>query len=139
MKKYVSSTTASTDASSRGVAVNALYGSLTSVLTTCTGLPVLSPPAARAMSCAALFAACIGLVILSSFGVSWVSSRGACRTHSPAGWANWLPSQNVAARPPTSTSSAPAKRGTHRRCNVRMIGLPTRAKNIASSTGRIRP
>src|SRR5690606_34947660 len=40
-------------------------------------------------------------------------------------------------RPVSSTSSAPRKRGIHSRRSSRISGLPTRAKNIASSTGRI--
>jgi len=112
MKKNVSSTTASTLAAARGVAVSDLYGSLTSVLTTCTGLLVLSPPAARAMFSAALFAACTGLTIACSFGVSLRNCCGAVRTQSLAGATSCWPSATVTAMPATSTSTAPRKRGT---------------------------
>ena len=138
MKKNVSSTTASTEASSLGVAVSTLYGSLTSVLTTCTRLPALSPPAARAMFSAASFACCTGLVSFCSFGARLRSSRGASRTHSPAGCTSCWPSNTASAMPLHSTASALMNRGMRMRCSRRMIGLPTRAKNIDSSTGRIR-
>jgi len=138
MKKNVSSTTASTEAIIIGVAVSDLYGSLTSVRTTCTGLLVLSPPVTRAMFSAARLASCTGLVSFCSLGVRVRSSRGASRTHSLAGCTSCRPSSTVSAMPLHSTASAATKRGTYRRCKSRMMGLPINAKNIASSTGRIR-
>ncbi len=85
MKKNVSNTTASTAASIRGVAISVLYGLAVSALTTCTGLPVVSPPAARAMFSAASLACCTGRVRSRSFGARSRSSRGTCAIHSLAG------------------------------------------------------
>ena len=42
------------------------------------------------------------------------------------------------ARPPTTTSKAPMKRGTHRRLSRRRIGLATRARNMPSRIGSSR-
>ena len=95
-------------------------------------------PNHRAKFSAALFASCTGLVSSRSLGASWRISRGACCAHSIAEGSIFCASSPVTAMPPISTITAPRKRGTYSRRSTRMIGLPTRAKNIASSTGSSR-
>ena len=72
-------------------------------------------------------------------GASPLSARARSTDSSMRMATSCWPSAIVPAMPSASTSSALTKRGTYRRCSTRMIGLPTRAKNIASSTGSSSP
>lgn len=84
MKKNVSSTTASTEASIFGVATSVRHEALSWISTSCTRrcgrLSV-----ARANDSAAWLAWCTGWVIALSRGASVRSCLGACCTHSLAG------------------------------------------------------